>query len=44
MGWGAYESLKSRNIEAIVTDVGTIDEAVRLYLEDRLPNLMERLH
>ena len=44
MGWGAYESLKSRNIQAIVTDVGTIDEAVKLYLEDKLPNLMERLH
>ena len=44
MGWGAYESLKSRDIRAIVTDVGTIDEAVKLYLEDKLPNLMERLH
>jgi predicted Fe-Mo cluster-binding NifX family protein len=44
MGWGAYESLKSSNIQAIVTDVETIDEAVKLYLEDRLPNLMERLH
>jgi predicted Fe-Mo cluster-binding NifX family protein len=44
MGWGAYESLKSRNIQAIVTDVGTIDEAVKLYLQDKLPNLMERLH
>ena len=44
MGWGAYESLKSRNIQTIVTDVGTIDEAVKLYLEDKLPNLMERLH
>ena len=44
MGWGAYESLKSRNIEPIVTDVGTIEEAVRLYLEGKLLNLMERLH
>ena len=44
MGWGAYESLKSRNIEPVVTDVGNIDEAVKLYLEDKLPNLMERLH
>ena len=44
MGWGAYESLKNLNIQAIVTDVGTIDEALRLYLEDKLPNLMERLH
>lgn len=44
MGWGAYDSLKSCNIEPIVTDVGTIDEAVKLYLEGKLPNLMERLH
>ena len=44
MGWGAYESLKSRNIQPIVTDVGTIDEAVKLYLEGKLLNLMERLH
>ena len=44
MGWGAYESLNSRGIRAIVTDVGNIDEAVKLYLEDKLPNLMERLH
>jgi predicted Fe-Mo cluster-binding NifX family protein len=44
MGWGAYESLKSHNIEPFVTDVENIDEAVRLYLEGKLPNLMERLH
>jgi len=44
MGWGAYESLKSRNIQPIVTDIKTIDEAVKLYLEDKLPNLMDRLH
>ena len=44
MGWGAYESMKSYNIEPIVTDVANIDEAVQLYLTGRLPNLMERLH
>jgi len=44
MGWGAYDSMKSRNIEPMVTDVLNIDEAVKLYLEDELPNLMERLH
>jgi len=44
MGWGAYESLKSRAIETIVTDVESIDEAVKLYLAGKLPNLMERLH
>jgi len=44
MGWGAYESMQSYNIKPIVTDVKSIDEAVQLYLDDRLPNLMERLH
>lgn len=44
MGWGAYESMKSYNIEPIVTDVNNIEEAVKFYLEGKLPNLMERLH
>ena len=44
MGWGAYESMKSYNIEPFVTDVQNIDEAVQSYLEGSLPNLMERLH
>jgi predicted Fe-Mo cluster-binding NifX family protein len=44
MGWGAYESLKNRGIETIVTDVKNIEEAVILYAEGKLPNLMERLH
>ncbi|MBA7544276.1 hypothetical protein ES705_36628 [subsurface metagenome] len=44
MGWGAYESMQSYNIEPIVTDVKSIDEAVQLYLDGSLPNLMERLH
>ncbi len=44
MGWGAYESMKSHGIETIVTDVQSIEEAVRLYVEGKLTNLMERLH
>lgn len=44
MGWGAYESLKSYNIEPIITDVEDIDMAVKLYLDGKLPNLMQRLH
>lgn len=44
MGWGAYESLASRNIKPVVTDVENITEAVELYLNGRLTNLMERLH
>ena len=44
MGWGAYEAMQSYNITPIVTDVRNIDEAVQLYLDGKLTNLMERLH
>jgi predicted Fe-Mo cluster-binding NifX family protein len=44
MGWGAYDSMKSRDIETVITDVPNIDEAVQLYLDGKLSNLMERLH
>jgi predicted Fe-Mo cluster-binding NifX family protein len=44
MGWGAYENLKARGIEPVITDVADIDEAALAYAEGRLPNLMERLH
>jgi predicted Fe-Mo cluster-binding NifX family protein len=44
MGYGAYQSLESSGIEPIITDVKTIDEAVKLYLEGKLVNLMEKLH
>lgn len=44
MGRGAYESMKSYNIESIITDVESIDEAVERYIKGDLPNLMERLH
>ncbi len=44
MGWGAYENLTSRGIETIVTDIKSIDEAVKLYLEGKLINLQQRLH
>ena len=44
IGWGAYDSMKSYNIESVVTDVENIDEAVKLYLEGKLTNLMDRLH
>jgi len=44
MGYGAYESLKSAGIEPVITDVESIEEAVKLYLEGKLVNLMEKLH
>jgi predicted Fe-Mo cluster-binding NifX family protein len=44
MGYGAYEGLKSSGIEPIITDSENIDKAVKLYLEGKLVNLMEKLH
>lgn len=44
MGWGAYEGMRSSGIETIVTDVADIEQAALLYLQGRLPNLMEKLH
>jgi predicted DNA-binding protein (UPF0251 family)/predicted Fe-Mo cluster-binding NifX family protein len=44
MGMGAYESIRSFNIEVVVTDVRGAEEAVKLYVQGKLPNLMERLH
>ena len=44
MGWGAQVSLKQNGIESLITDVNNIDEAIQLYIQGKLPNLMERLH
>jgi len=44
MGWGAYENLKRRGIEPVITDVADIAEAAVTHAEGRLPNLTERLH
>ena len=44
MGMGAYESMKTRGIRPIVTDIASIDEAVMAYVEGRIVDLVERLH
>jgi predicted DNA-binding protein (UPF0251 family)/predicted Fe-Mo cluster-binding NifX family protein len=44
MGMGAFQSMKSYNIEPVVTDIQSIDEAVKLYVEGKLPNLINRVH
>ena len=41
---GAYEGMISYNIEPIVTDISNIDDAVHLYIDGKLVNLMDRLH
>jgi predicted Fe-Mo cluster-binding NifX family protein len=44
MGYGAFQSLQSAGIEPFITDVAGIEEAVYLYAEGKLVNLMEKLH
>jgi predicted Fe-Mo cluster-binding NifX family protein len=44
MGWGAQVSLKQAGIAVHMTDVEKIDEAIRLFIENKLPNIQERLH
>ncbi|MBN1191246.1 MAG: dinitrogenase iron-molybdenum cofactor biosynthesis protein [Dehalococcoidales bacterium] len=44
MGWGAYESMQQNGIEAIITDLENIDEAVQTYLAGDLVSLTEKLH
>jgi predicted Fe-Mo cluster-binding NifX family protein len=44
MGMGAYESMKTRGIRPIITDIVSIDEAVMAYVEGRIVDLVERLH
>jgi len=44
MGWGAQESLKRAGITVHMTDIQNIEEALKLYLEGKLPNREERLH
>lgn len=44
MGQPAYESLKNRGIEPIITDIRDVDEAVQAYIGGTLRNLKERLH
>ena len=44
MGWGAHESLKQNGIDSLITDVKSIDEAIQLHIQGKLPNLQERLH
>jgi predicted Fe-Mo cluster-binding NifX family protein len=43
MGMAAYESMRRFNIEPIVTDVSGIEDAVKLYVEGKLPTLINRV-
>jgi transcriptional regulator with XRE-family HTH domain/predicted Fe-Mo cluster-binding NifX family protein len=44
MGRGAYESMLALNIQPVVTELRTVDEAIRALLEGRLVDHTELLH
>lgn len=44
MGMGAYESMRRLNIQPLVTDLRTVDEAVQAFLDGKLIDHTERLH
>lgn len=44
MGYGAYESMRERGIQPIVTDIEEIDQAIAAYLDGTLVDQVDRLH
>jgi len=44
MGAGAYESIKSAGIKPLVTDLHTIEEALKAHLDGTLKDHPEYLH
>jgi predicted Fe-Mo cluster-binding NifX family protein len=44
MGMGAYESMKTRGIRPVVTDIASVDEAVMAYVKGNIVDQVERLH
>ena len=44
MGKGAYESMRSCGIQPVVTDILSIDEAVRAFVDGTIVDQVNRLH
>lgn len=44
MGRGAYESMKTRNIRPVVTEIADIEEAVMAFINGEIVDHVERLH
>ena len=44
MGRGAYESIKTRSIRPVVTEIASIDEAVLSYANDTIVDRSDLLH
>ena len=44
MGTGAFENMKSRGIHPVVTEIESIEEAVKAYVDGKIVNHIELLH
>ena len=44
MGAGAYESMRQRGIKPVVTDITSIDDAVKAYIAGQIVDRVDRLH
>ncbi|MBE0410234.1 MAG: dinitrogenase iron-molybdenum cofactor biosynthesis protein [Anaerolineales bacterium] len=44
MGMGAYESMVSRGIKPVVTEIRDIDQAVMAYFEGKIIDRVDKLH
>jgi predicted Fe-Mo cluster-binding NifX family protein len=44
MGAGAYDNLRARGIQPIMTDIASIEDAVRVFVEGRIVDCPDRLH
>jgi predicted Fe-Mo cluster-binding NifX family protein len=44
MGMGAYESMKALGILPVVTDIASIDQAVKAFVEGTIVDRVDRLH
>lgn len=44
MGQGAYNAMEQANIEAIITDIAALEDAVKAYIDGTLTNHLEKLH
>lgn len=44
MGAGAYESMRQRGIKPVVTDIHSIEDAVKAYVEGKIVDRVDKLH
>ena len=40
MGWGAYDAMQCNDIEPIINDVRSVDEAIKMYISGNMTNQM----